>query len=237
MILPTSSTLSKKRRVILHQLQLVNDTHTVYSCFVRLSPLWGLIITQIVSDRRRFVYLKRPWWYCFVHMPISVPCGAIPLPICRCQDNFILDVCFLIGFCFSPFAGGIIMYDVYTACMYIYICIYIFFTLPETDIATENQSLEDEISSGPGLFEGAFAVGFRKCMKQNQHTCRHEQFVGVFQLLCVQLPQETPCDAEVCHCLLGFICRSTWNFEIWDTIWGLRSFQFPSFARTLHKGI
>ena len=124
MILPTSSTLSKKRRVILHQLQLVNDTHTVYSCFVRLSPLWGLIITQIVSDRRRFVYLKRPWWYCFVHMPISVPCGAIPLPICRCQDNFILDVCFLIGFCFSPFAGGIIMYDICIYCMYVYIYMY-----------------------------------------------------------------------------------------------------------------
>ena len=124
MILPTSSTPSKKRLVILHQLQLVIDTHTVYiiyACVVRLSPLWGLIITQIVSDRRRFVYLKRPWWYCFVHMRISVPCGAIPLPICRCQDNFILDVCFLIGFSFSPFAGGIIMYDICIYGIYIYI--------------------------------------------------------------------------------------------------------------------
>ena len=104
MILPTSSTLSKKRRVILHQLQLVNDTHTVYTiyaCVVRLSPLWGpIILRSSQTEEGGFIWNVRGG-IGFVHMRISVPCGAIPLPICRCQDNFILDFCFLIGFAFS----------------------------------------------------------------------------------------------------------------------------------------
>ena len=69
---------------------------------------------------------------------------------------------------------------IYLYAIYIYICtIYIYmYTLPETNIASENQWLENEISYwGPAYFQGLGSVYFRDWKaRRNRHTAKFFDF-------------------------------------------------------------